>query len=49
MLARVESRSRKNMLNSDSQSFAGIEDFLRREEIIRLYLLLPFEDALSFS
>ena len=30
-------------------TFAGTEDFLCREEITTLYLLLPFEDALSFS
>ena len=37
MLARVESRSRKNMLNSDSQSFAGMEGFLCHERITKVY------------
>ena len=36
-LARVESWSRKNMLNSDSQSFAGMEGFLCHEQIIKVY------------
>ena len=37
VLARVERWSRKNMLNSDSQSFAGMEGFLCHEQIIKVY------------
>ena len=37
VLARVKSWSRKNMLNSDSQSFAGMESFLCHEQISKVY------------
>ena len=36
VLARVESRNRKIMLNSDSQSFARMEGFLCHEQITKV-------------